>query len=83
LYNRHMNKANLKERFWKKVYLKAETKFRSEYLHRAGGDIKCPSCQTWFSISGIKYEHNLLPYNEELEYSPCKCGQCGHTSNWN
>jgi predicted Zn finger-like uncharacterized protein len=66
--------------FWRWVYLLAEKKSKEIHLDRHHNDIKCPRCKMWFSVSGLKYNHQFGLENEL--FIQVKCGQCGEVSNW-
>ena len=62
-----------------KIYLWSQKKIKESHLNRAGNDIKCPNCNEWFSVSGVKYKHK---YESDDGLGYCTCGQCSHTSIW-
>lgn len=68
--------------FWKWAYKKVKTKARNSHLAVYHNDIKCPTCNEWFSISGITSNHTITHSSCDT-YSFTTCGQCKHTSKWN
>ena len=68
-------------KFWKKVYLFAEKKVRENHLKKHHNDIKCPNCNVWFSVSGLRYKHMNLDCAENI--ISIECGQCKEVSHWN
>jgi len=69
------------ENLLKKIIHNFENHFRKVHLKRLGTDIKCPNCNEWFSVSGIKYKHHNAK-SPDHDYWICTCGQCGFKSNW-
>lgn len=65
---------------WSKLYLFSKKKVQENHLTKWGCDLKCPSCDEWFSVSAVEYKHT----HEAIWFgSICTCGQCKHKSYWN
>ncbi len=70
----------MKEKLLKKIYFWVRKAIRNNHLKTRFNDIKCNNCGEWFSISGVRFNH---------EYKNCdwgyqvKCGQCKHVGYWN
>lgn len=69
------------ENILKKIIRALEDHFKTVHLNRVHTDMKCPNCNEWFSVSGIKYKHSLEK-EPKHDFSICICGQCGFKSNW-
>ena len=71
-------------KFWGAVLEYATKHFKEAHLDEHHNDIKCPQCNEWFSVSGLKYKHE---HREDLEFNRdlyvAECGQCGYISLWN
>lgn len=71
----------IKRRFWKWVYKKAEENYLEAHREIYPTDLKCPHCNTWFSLSAIDYKHESV---EQYDWGDSvKCGKCGGVSHWN
>jgi len=77
---------NIIDKLHTRLYSYFYDQVTKRHLKRTGTDIKCPSCNEWFSVSGVKYKHKKRFYDpvnmNELSYYVCSCGQCGHESKW-
>ena len=62
-----------------KIYLWSQGKVKENHLKKTGNDIKCPNCNEWFSVSGVKYKHK---YENKNTLGYRTCGQCKHVSIW-
>lgn len=70
----------MKERLLNKVYLWVRKAIKDHHLSIHHNDIRCDNCKEWFSISGVRFNHNYKNHDWGYEV---KCGQCEHTSYWN
>lgn len=43
------------ERFWHWLRKVCERCIKESYMQRTGWDLKCPKCQTWASLAGIRH----------------------------
>jgi hypothetical protein len=68
-------------RVWKWLHQFSEKKYKEAHLNKYHSDIKCPNCEEWFSISGIKHNHEAVSKPDWGFH--VKCGLCKHESYWN
>ncbi|RLA20439.1 MAG: hypothetical protein DRQ62_10570 [Gammaproteobacteria bacterium] len=68
----------------KKIIRNLENHFRKVHTKRhPGSDIKCPGCNEWYAVSGIKFKHPPIQDGPiGTDYFITTCGQCGTQSNW-
>ena len=66
-------------KFWKWLFLLSKKHYKDEHLKKQGNDMLCPSCNEWFSVSGIEYKHKQ---ESTLGLHKCTCGQCSEVSYW-
>ena len=70
----------MKDRVFKIIYLWVRKAIKNRHLAARHNDIKCANCKEWFSISGIRFNHEYERHDWGYQV---KCGQCGHVSYWN
>jgi C4-type Zn-finger protein len=68
-------------KFWKWLYFLAKKKIKEAHLVKHHNDMKCPNCNEWHSISGLKYNHDFLERVDGIIST--RCGQCQKVSYWN
>lgn len=76
----------MSERKWKYQLLKflhkrVENAIREDHLKQRGNDIRCPGCNTWFSVSALYHKHERIA-DKDWGCS-IKCGKCDGVSHWN
>ena len=70
-------------KFWKWLYHLSATKIIDWHLNKYKSDIKCPNCNTWFSISSVEgFKHSYVKPAPNFGVT-VTCGKCNHTSHWN
>lgn len=77
-----MNDKKLLDLYGKAI-LWLEKKYKAKHMEIYKNDLKCPNCQEWMSISGLKGNHLSLDHVTVDGVEGIKCGQCGHNSYWN
>lgn len=65
---------------WDWLIKVSEKKVTERYLSKGYCDIKCPTCNQWYSLQQRKYSH---VFREEDYGFLWLCGCCSNTSYWN
>lgn len=68
--------AGMGERFWRWLRKLSDANLRESYTQRTGWNLKCPNCQIWSHVDGIR----LASWNDQQ--SRYECLSCGKTSAW-